>query len=93
MTKKEAVRRLMEIWKRTGRICAISDSDAEALAMAMDSLIENKPARWIQTDREKINPPESAWWRCSCCNMPALEGRKTIYCPNCGTRMSDDDNF
>lgn len=49
---------------------------------------QTKKGKWIQIEQDKKVVPEgSVWWRCSCCNSPALEGRLTMYCPNCGADM------
>ena len=46
-----------------------------------------KHGHWYQ-DKHEVKVVESgAWYRCSCCGSPALNGRLTIYCPTCGARM------
>ena len=46
-----------------------------------------KVGHWYQ-DKHEVKVVESgAWYRCSCCGSPALNGRLTMYCANCGARM------
>ena len=46
-----------------------------------------KVGHWYK-DKHEVKVVESgAWYRCSCCNAPALNGRLTMYCANCGARM------
>lgn len=49
-----------------------------------------KRGHWFRNTHEEKVVESGAWYRCSCCNAPALNGRLTIYCPNCGARMEDN---
>lgn len=58
----------------------------------INGLIRNEPEHkgsWVKTqaDMRSVKDESKVWWRCSCCNNPALMGRLTAYCPNCGARM------
>lgn len=85
MTRDEAIKVLSSPWLLNDDVHRY-DERKEAVEMAIEAL---KCGKWIRTkhDLAQVHPATAVWYRCSECNMPALENRQTLYCPNCGAKM------
>lgn len=93
MTRKEAVKRIKMILKDCAEgeisLCYVTPYDADALHMAIKALEqEQKTGRWIFVDKAHEHAHCS---ECDYGNVDLFNGRPHNYCPNCGTKMDEDE--